>query len=640
MDGGLLGVDVFFVLSGFLITALLCDESVRTDTIALASFWGRRARRLLPALFVMLIGVALYAYFDASSLDLPSIRGDAMSTLSYVANWRFILSDQGYFTLAAAPSPLLHTWSLAVEEQYYLMWPLVALGVLRWKGTRALAVVAGVGALSSASLMAGMHHAGFSIDRLYYGTDTRVQALMVGSCLGAIASRGSWRVFPETWSMTSVGRRTGAVLGAMGAGFLLWAWHAYNGQNSFLYDGGFLLVALAAAAVIAQVVSWPRSWLARFCSLGAVGFIGRISYGLYLYHWPLFLALDHAHTGLGGFELLAVRLVATLVVSTASYYLVELPIRTHGVFRGWRPLAASGAAVMVTVTSLVVTTAPSAATAIAAGAPVMSLNLRKQLTGDKAFSTNPVRFLLFGDSVALTLGVGLSHDSEQNFGVKEYNGGIVGCDLDPNLMVRNSGQVTIAPSGCTDWPQLLAHAVGSIRPQVAAVLLGRWEGCDHFYQGQWTHVGEPLWDNHLLDELNQTIDILSSGGAKVVLFTEPDMAPSNEAADGSVFPEDQPSRVAAYDALVDKIGKTRPGVVTVIDLNHDLSPDGHFTATVGDVRVRSSDGIHISAAGGQWLQPKILSTLAELGLSARLVPPARASGRESAPGHQPLSTHS
>jgi peptidoglycan/LPS O-acetylase OafA/YrhL len=124
LGGGLLGVDVFFVLSGFLITSLLCREFAGTRTIRLGHFWANRARRLLPALLVLILAVAIYVRLFAGSVDISSIRSDAFATLLYVANWHFVLSDQGYFAQAAAPSPFLHTWSLAVEEQYYLIWPL------------------------------------------------------------------------------------------------------------------------------------------------------------------------------------------------------------------------------------------------------------------------------------------------------------------------------------------------------------------------------------------------------------------------------------------------------------------------------------------------------------------------------------
>jgi peptidoglycan/LPS O-acetylase OafA/YrhL len=629
VNGGLLGVDVFFVLSGFLITSLLCTESTRTGTIALVRFWGRRARRLLPALFVLLVGVALYAHFFAGTVKLSSVRGDALSTLTYVANWRFIFSNQGYFAATGAPSPLLHTWSLAVEEQYYLIWPLVALVVLRWRGTRALAWVAGIGALASAALMVAMHHAGFSVDRLYYGTDTRAQALLVGSCIGALASLRSWHVISERWATTRPGRVAGVALGVAGSGYLLWAWHAYVGTNPFLYNGGFLLVALATAAVITQVVSWPASWLARFCSLGVLTFIGRISYGLYLYHWLLFLVIDNAHTGLSGFALFAARLGATFVVAVASYYLLEQPIRTRRFLPNWHALAASGVAVGVTVTALVVSTIVPAEGSVVIRGRTMPAAEHRALAANAAFTTNPVRFLLLGDSVALTLGIGLSYNSRPRYGVVLNDQAPLGCDLDPSLQVNTTGTVSLAPAGCQDWQQTWATQVATYRPQVVGLALGRWEVADHLYQGKWTHVGQGDWDRHLVAELTEGVKILSADGARVVLFTMPYIDPPQESPDGSPFSETLPSRADAYNRLVNEVGKADPGVVTVIDLNKMLDPRGQFAMAIDGVTVRWSDGVHVSLAGGELVQPKILPTVAALGLAAKVGPAAPPTGSGS-----------
>jgi peptidoglycan/LPS O-acetylase OafA/YrhL len=183
VSGGLLGVDVFFVLSGFLITHLLCNEFEDSHRIRLGRFWSRRARRLLPPVIILMLGIAAYAWIFRDTLDLSSIRGDSIATLLYVANWHFILSSQGYFSQALAPSPLLHMWSLGVEEQYYLVWPLLALFLLRRFGIRGVRLAAVIGAGLSALEMGLMYVAGISIDRIYYGTDTRAQALLVGSAL-------------------------------------------------------------------------------------------------------------------------------------------------------------------------------------------------------------------------------------------------------------------------------------------------------------------------------------------------------------------------------------------------------------------------------------------------------------------------
>ncbi len=542
VGGGLLGVDVFFVLSGFLITSLLCGEHLESGSIRLGRFWAGRARRLLPALLVLLVAVAVYAWGYRDSVDVTAIRGDAISTLLYFANWHFIISNQGYFAQSTAPSPLLHMWSLSVEEQYYVIWPLVAFVILRSRGSRVLAWVAGTGAAASALLMASMYLDGFSTDRLYYGTDTRAQALLVGSMLGALASRRDWRVVPARWADTGRGRAVGGVLGVSGAGALLWCWHAVGGQDAFLYEGGFLLVALAAGAVITSVSSWRGSVLARALSVPPLAYIGRISYGLYLYHWPLFLALDRAHTGLQGAALLAVRLGVTFATAVASFHLVEQPIRRGYIARSWRglPIAAGGA--LATAAAVVIATVPPAFASVPAGLLRGSVGVpvteHEALASAHAFTSDPLRFLMVGDSVALTTAVGLSWNSIEDYGVDVVNDGILGCDLDP-FATRVAGVAYGSPE-CGNWPRSWATEVATIRPQVVGLLIGRFELADHLYDGTWVHVGEPAWDAHLLADLNRAVRTLSAGGAHVVIFTFPYIDPPLEQPDGDAWPENAP----------------------------------------------------------------------------------------------------
>jgi peptidoglycan/LPS O-acetylase OafA/YrhL len=623
IGGGLLGVDVFFVLSGFLITCLLCGEYSRSATIRLGRFWAGRARRLLPALFILLLGVALYTWIFRNTLDVSSIRGDALATLLYFANWHFVLTGQSYFNQGTTPSPLLHMWSLSVEEQYYLVWPLIALFVLRLRGARGVAWVALVGSAASALLMGWMYEAGVSIDRLYYGTDTRAQALLVGSVLGALASPRQWRVVAGDWVDTTAGRITGAALGAAGAAFLLWAFHAFNGQETFLYHGGFYLVALAAGAVITAVTSWRTSLLAAFLSLRPLTYIGRISYGLYLYHWPLFLALDHAHTGLTGLALLSVRLASTFAVAVASFHLVEEPIRTGRLARTWPALvmALGGAAVSAVV--IVAATVPVASAAVPPAAAIKGVGLsssqRQALSAAHAFGPDPVRLVLVGDSVAYTLAPGLWHDSVQRYGVKVYDGGVLGCDL--SLAPSRLGGVVYRGKpgvNCGSWQSMWTKGIAKIRPEVVGLLIGRFELADHYYDGQWMHVGQPVWDDHLEGELEQAVSILTARGAHLIVYTFPYIDPPIEQADGSPYPENEPSRVDAWNQLLRQVAAKHPASVTLVDLNRMLDPDGHFAETVDGVDVRwPDDGIHITIAGGLWLQPRLLPQIGSLGLEVR-----------------------
>ena len=274
IGGGLLGVDVFFVLSGFLITSLLCRELARTATVRLGRFWAQRARRLLPALFVLVLGVAAYAYVFRHSIDVAAVRGDALSTLLYVANWHFILSDQGYFVQAAAPSPLLHTWSLAVEEQYYLIWPLVALFVVRRRGVRALAVTAGVGALASAVLMvvAVSAPASRSTASTTAPTPGPRRCWSARSSVRSGPTRGTASPSSRTaWTSTARQRGSGPCPGASGRRLPRLGVARPGRAGPVPLPRGFLVVALAAGAVILSCVTVPASLLPRCSPSGAAG---------------------------------------------------------------------------------------------------------------------------------------------------------------------------------------------------------------------------------------------------------------------------------------------------------------------------------------------------------------------------------
>jgi len=606
--GGLLGVDIFFVLSGFLITSLLLDEWSETGTVSFRRFYERRARRLLPGLFLLLLLVAAYAQWFAETDTLSTLRGDALSTILYVANWRFIFSGQSYFVHFGPPSPLLHTWSLAVEEQFYLVWPAVALFVLRRRGRRGLAVAASIFMVASAVLTAVLLHHGVSVSRLYYGTDTRTQELMAGAVLAVaapfIARNGrSWR-----WPVT--------VLGGLGAVILLWALHSVSGQGNFLYEGGFLLVAVASTAVVLLVVVEPRAMMARFLGWGVLGYIGRISYGLYLYHYPIFLMIDSEHSGLSGAALLVVRLAATLAAAVVSYHAIEMPIRRRKVLKGWHLVAALPVSVAIVVTAIVLATlpapapaAPSAAAAVRQGLFAVPRTRPAGLVDGK-----DVRTVLLGDSLALTLGEGLRMEADR-WGVSLDNRGKIGCDLDPDSTVNIEGSITKAAQGCADWPQTWRRLIDRSNPDVVEVLLGRWEVSDRIVDGKWTEIGQPAWDDLYAAELSEAIGILSSRGAHVVIFTLPYITQTTEAPNGTPWDINQPVRTNEYNALVRRVVARFPGRASVIDLNRLLDPAGKYTSYLDGVRVRNPDDEHISVLGGMLLRPLILPTLVRLGLA-------------------------
>jgi len=264
--------------------------------------------------------------------------------------------------------------------------------------------------------------------------------------------------------------------------------------------------------------------------------------------------------------------------------------------------------------------APAARADASAGArvaiplpPGLSTSEHAALQRDGAYGPHPVKLLIVGDSIAMTLGMGLSVASQAEYGVSVADHAALGCDLDPQLEIFTSGTVGPATQGCAAWQGLWPFLGAVERPQVVAIGLGRWEVTDHLLQGQWVHIGEPVWDGHLTSELQDAVAMFHGIGAKVVLFTMPYIDPNDRQPDGLPWSENAPARVQAYNALVRRVARADPREVDVIDLNRLLSPDGVFTASLDGVDVRP-DGVHISPAGGLMLQQEILPEVDRIGM--------------------------
>ena len=362
LGGGFFGVDVFYVLSGFLITGLLLAEYERRDRIGLGAFWLRRGRRLLPALLLVLVAVTLMVRFAEPAGTYPGFRGAALSALFYVSNWWQVATSGNYFVATGATSPLTHTWSLAVEEQFYLVWPLVVLGVLHLagsfrRGVRAVLAVAAVGAVASAVEMAALFHPGGNTTRIYFGTDTHAQSVLVGAvlaCLLTLVARRQGASGMAPLARAGAVRIVLTVAGLVGGLVVLLAARRLDGASSAAYRGGFLLVALCSAVAIAAVVTVPRGPLARLLSIAPLVWLGTLSYGIYLWHFPVAVYLDAGRTGLHGPALLALRTGVTVAVAAASFYLVERPVLEG---RFWRTLRAAGPAVVAVVVTVAVVVA-------------------------------------------------------------------------------------------------------------------------------------------------------------------------------------------------------------------------------------------------------------------------------------------
>ncbi len=386
LPGGFLGVEMFFVISGYLITLLLISERERTYRISLRHFWLRRARRLLPALYVMMALVVTWtALFKSDALG--ALRGDVFAGLFYVSNWYQIFTGLGY-TAAGDFAPLRHLWSLAVEEQFYLFWPIVMIVLLGRSGTRRVADVSRwlfLGAIAITVLVAVLYYPGpiadptvtpdaywwigdrpiSKIDTLYLSTLTRLGGLMLGSAFAMV-----WRPLAVVRGpLRSKGHLFDAV--ALAAlvflGWLCWTMYLAtpSGADPFLFRGGMFLVGVATIAVLAAVTHRGAS-ANRILGNTLLLWIGTRSYGLYLYHWPIYQMIR----GVAGNKLSVPQFVLALAITAAvtevSFRLVERPIRAGHFSRWWRRMRSrpergprfvlAGATAMVSVGALVMVT--------------------------------------------------------------------------------------------------------------------------------------------------------------------------------------------------------------------------------------------------------------------------------------------
>lgn len=326
VSGGLLGVSAFFVLSGYLITDLLISEWERSQTINLKNFWLRRAKRLLPGMISTVVLLLIWTSLFRPQL-LGTLKGDAFAALFYVSNWWYIFHQLSYFQSYENPSLLTHFWSLAVEEQFYLIWPLfIFFGIRHRKTRRHLFFISIAGAALSAMLMAVLYHPDTDPSRVYYGTDTRAFSILLGAALAFI-----WPSQRLSASLTRWSRVFLDLMGALALVMIFIMITMANEYDPFLYRGGLLVLSVATVIVIAAV-SHPSTWLGKFFGLAPFRSIGARSYGMYLWHYPVIMLMSSSFDS-GGMQIVHDLLEVALVflISSLSLRYLENPIR-HGSF--------------------------------------------------------------------------------------------------------------------------------------------------------------------------------------------------------------------------------------------------------------------------------------------------------------------
>ena len=665
--GGYLGVSVFFTLSGYLITTLLVAEQHAQRRVDLRAFWGRRLRRLMPASLACLL---LVAVMDATRLipHRSATRGDLLGALADVANWRFYVTGQSYGQLFRVPSPVQHFWSLAIEEQFYLLLPIVVWFVLtrlRWSLGRLIALIAALFvATTAAGVLAGRHDA----DLAYYATFARAPELLAGVLLALLVARRAQARPIDAGARTGAGAaavgvavagsavrraRWATLLAAAGPiAFVVAAWLCATvaEQDQRLSRGGFAAFSLLSVVIVASLgQAGPLRWL---LSRGPLAYIGRLSYGIYLYHWPIFLWLTPARTSLGPWPLLGLQVAVTMAVALVSFYALERPVRIGRVVRGRRawvvapiamvtcavaiaPLTAAASGSRFTYAPLSAGVAPAQGAGVtvppatfAPGSTVAS-STSTQSVGASAGATTvalpppsttiasattvdqrPVKILVAGDSTAGAMVGPLDAWGSAHAEPPVVPAWTIGCSF-----VR-TGRDKLGPkprdieSACGAGQRGVLDIAATSAADVVVIFDGPWEVTDRQLPGDiWRVPGDPIYDDQLRQALvNATASFLAHV-PKVVWTTSPHIHPAWGA--NGTDPAWDPARMDRLNAIIREVVAQFPGQVALIDYAAWL--DGGPYANDQSFR---TDGVHVNDASGRvvadWLAPQVVQ-LAQAG---------------------------
>jgi peptidoglycan/LPS O-acetylase OafA/YrhL len=585
MSGGYLGVSVFFTLSGFLITSLALVEHDRAGRFDAGAFYGRRVRRLLPASIVCLAGVIVAAGFHQFD-GITELRRDLWAALAQVYNWTLLAHGDSYASemarAAGQRAPLDHYWSLAIEEQFYWVWPLALIVVLRAGGRGRLALVGGTwAAFAAVALVIAVAAGGAAA---YLATPARLPEILLGAVL-AVAVHAGLRV-----------RAGGCLSAAAIVAVLVCAvtWPASGGPAE---SGWLPLFAVASAVLIAGLQR--RSPVRVALSLAPLVWLGRISYGVYLFHWPVYTLVDERRLPVDRWLLFLVRVGITLAIAAASYYAIELPVRSRRVH--WRPVAAVAAGTCIVVAGVVVIVPDrdGTYTYLAAATRRAAAIVPFRPGEPTAPGSRPVRVLVVGDSTAVATGEGLIQwAAEHPEAMQVTSRAAIGCGVNP-VAVPDDRYSDV----CGEVARGHVPAVRTLRPDVIVAMVTFRDMEDR----QWSEVegllspSDRRFRQHLLDGYEWFVTMMQAAGAGTVLFVVP---PTPDVpAIGRIAPMLDGERIEAYRRVVRALPLSFTDGIAVADM-------ASWYAAQHDPPART-DGVHFSLDGAvevaeAFLVPEIL----------------------------------
>jgi peptidoglycan/LPS O-acetylase OafA/YrhL len=603
MSGGFLGVSTFFTLSGYLIGTLLIRESRSTGRVDFGAFWDRRLRRLGPALWIGVLGVVATAPWWLPADARQRLFPDAVATLSYVSNWRFMAPEYAYAQLFSDPSPLQHSWSLSIEAQYYLAFPIVVGLGFRRNATpwRLGGVLLAVFALSVVFAVADPRDSD-AVNRVYYGTLSRAAEPLAGALLALLLARAE----PQAGGGRARDRALTIAAFVAGAAMLA-SWSLSEVESPWLYRGGFALHAILSAIVIGAVLRSGNPF-ERLLSIEPLPWIGRLSYGAYVYHWPIFLILSSERTGLAAVPLFLIRVTATIACAWASHRLVEQPVRVRRFMGSRRAILAA---------SLVIPLAVGAATVVRGPSQRFTAPENVSVAEASRILGRAPRISGFGDSTALVLR-GTLFPWLERAGMEVQTGGVLfGCALvnrgERYFWSRWMG----IPKQCRDLPGKWRERITEFPVDVATMLVGPWDVLTLrlSQDGPEIAFGDAEFDRLFADTIDETIALFREHGVGTIWLTAPPITYRGKFWRDPVRlrAANDPARMRRLNALVKKAAERWPDDLRVIDFagylrSRDIDLDRE------DVR---PDGVHfknqmMAEFVDDWLGPEVILATNEL----------------------------
>ncbi len=617
ISGGILGIDLFFVLSSFLIITIALNEFDKTGRIDIAAYASRRIRRLVPALCVTVVVLAFFTAFIIEESKIDLWTGGITSALSYVANWREIFAGTDYFAefQFSNPNPMRHVWSFAIEEQFYLFAPFFVIACLKWLSKRWLFILSSVGAVASAWWMAVVHDPANpdTISRAYYGTDTRAFALLVGIAMAVVC----WQYGPPR---TRFGQRLTQILGLAATAVFTWLMFVIDERTSWMFEkGGFFLVAILSA-FMTRAVTQPTGLMHPLFTLRPLKWVGKLGYGLYMYHWLVFIVVDRnkQERGLNGARDLILGFGITIVVAALSWKVIEQPF-LKGRWKGWRltaGIAASFAAVFGLLLYAHTVRLDGSSTAVASELPACEV----------PDGSDPVRVLVVGDSVMVQMAAALQQWCADNPGqIALYSNAHLGCGttrFGQKTYELPTGAIATGSHGgdgdgnevCGTWaepwpadrigapsPVSWVSSLGAFQPDVVLTYPSPWDSIDRQVDSlgpDFLRPGDAAYDAYIESEYTEAFDLLTSTGARVIVLKSPHLAQNPT-------PYNNPERIDRVNEIVLPIADAAGA--TVVDYPAEfLGPNGGEDST--DLR---DDGVHLTDRGqelvAEWLVPQLIA---------------------------------